>query len=415
MFSPTLFIHRIPIVRTTLHRHSNDILLKQTTQRRQLSCPPQKSVPIARKQLPTISAMDAQNDITDIEELHRRAIHEKQSTYIDPTTGFTVFTELAHLKRARCCGNMCRHCPYGYCNVKGVEARNAIAESGNREETGRLVKMIMDGTYYDNGVRCRQPEDTTIKISNTTMNGTQRQTEAVRGKGGYAGGTLTNKNVPYTRKGDTGTSQLFTGERRSKDDAIFEAMGTVDELCCIVGTVHAELAKNDAKSDATTSNDPKSSTQTYGELPDQLLDVMSRLFDIGSHIARPSKSTDDKKSVFPSHHCDILEEWIDTMTEQLPELTSFILPTGSPASSSLHVARTVCRRAERRMVPLFREFECCDENALAYVNRLSDYLFSAARFVNYCDGKEEVQYRRESGVKGGDVAGRERVVVRLKD
>jgi cob(I)alamin adenosyltransferase len=67
------------------------------------------------------------------------------------------------------------------------------------------------------------------------------------------------------------------------------------------------------------------------------------------------------------------------------------------------------------MVPLIRDYGCCDPNSLAYVNRLSDYLFTAARFVNYCDGKDEVQYRRERGLKSSEIGGRERVVVRLKD
>jgi cob(I)alamin adenosyltransferase len=380
-------------------------------------------------------AMTQTSEITDIEELHRQSILNKQTTYIDPSTGFTVFTELAHLKRGRCCGNMCRHCPFGYSNVKGLDPslsnQHAMAVSGDRVGTNLLVDKIMNGTYYEE--QCfdhgrggqlqiddcgqQQPIDITANVQNERI---MTQTETIRGKGGYAGGTLTNKNVPYTRKGDTGTSQLFTGERRSKDDVIFEAMGTVDELCCIIGTVYADLVKNDTttKSDADATCTDKeakpSSHKLYGELPDQLLDVMSRLFDVGSHIARPSASK-EKQSRFPSHHTNILEEWIDTMTEQLPELTSFILPTGSSASASLHVARTVCRRAERRMVPLIRDHECCDPNSLSYVNRLSDYLFTAARFVNYCDGMDEVQYRRERGMKSGEVGGRERVVVRLKD
>ena len=113
------------------------------------------------------------------------------------------------------------------------------------------------------------------------------------------------------------------------------------------------------------------------------------------------------------------EEWIDTMTDELPELLSFIIPTGSPASAQLHVARTVCRRAERRMVPLVHDVGTVDPAALAYVNRLSDYFFTAARFVNYCDGIDEVQYRVEERVLGDDSGKganfhRERVVVKLK-
>mmetsp|Transcript_2311 Transcript_2311/g.2794 ORF Transcript_2311/g.2794 Transcript_2311/m.2794 type:complete len:106 (-) Transcript_2311:57-374(-) len=81
------------------------------------------------------------------------------------------------------------------------------------------------------------------------------------------------------------------------------------------------------------------------------------------------------------------------MTEKLPELGSFVLPTGGKASAQLHVARCVCRRAERRTLPLVRE-GVCDPNVLQYLNRLSDFLFTAARWANFCEGKEEVQYRR---------------------
>merc|ERR1711862_11096 len=159
------------------------------------------------------------------------------------------------------------------------------------------------------------------------------------------------------------------GERRSKDDILFEAMGTVDELCSVVGTVHAELNR--------LSNSGDNAHQ-YGELQDQLLDVMSRLFDVGSHIARPTlKATKTDNDTFKSYHADLLEQWIDTMTDQLPELTSFILPTGSPASAQLHLARTVCRRAERRIVPLVQEETgSLDPTALSYINRLSDFFFT---------------------------------------
>jgi len=100
--------------------------------------------------------------VADIEDIHRQAILDKQSTYIDPHTDFTVFTELAHLKRGKCCGNQCRHCPYGWSNVRGVgrvdvdDASSSSAKddavraiSGDRVGTAMLVRRIMDGTYYD--------------------------------------------------------------------------------------------------------------------------------------------------------------------------------------------------------------------------------------------------------------------------
>lgn len=363
--------------------------------------------------------------ITDIEDLHRHAIMNKQSTYIDPATGFTVFTELSHLKRGKCCGNMCRHCPYGWSNVRGTSENesNARAISGDRECTGRLVKQILDGTYYDNDedtnplatkLESNGAKLNTLNNNPTVTTDTSNSATITRGKGGRAGGTLTSKNVPYTRNGDKGTSQLFTGERRKKDDILFEALGTVDELCSVVGVVYAELKA--AEKRASNDNGNTSTKSIYGELPEQLLEVMSRLFDVGSHVAKPvpnikemDKSQKGNKG-FSSDHTAVLEEWIDAMTEELPELTSFILPTGSVASSNLHVARTVCRRAERRMVPLVQEEETCDPDALSYVNRLSDYLFTAARYVNFCDGSDETQYR-----KARSIVQRERITVKLSD
>lgn len=362
--------------------------------------------------------------ITDIEDLHRHAIMNKQSTYIDPATGFTVFTELSHLKRGKCCGNMCRHCPYGWSNVRGASenASNARAISGDRECTGRLVKKILDGTYYENedtNPLATKLESNGVKLNThngnlTETTDTSSSANSIRGKGGRGGGTFTSKNVPYTRNGDKGTSQLFTGERRKKDDILFEALGTVDELCSVVGVVYAELKA--AEKRASTENGSASTKSIYGELPEQLLEVMSRLFDVGSHVAKPvpnikdmDKSQKGNKG-FSSDHTAMLEEWIDAMTEELPELTSFILPTGSIASSNLHVARTVCRRAERRMVPLVQEEETCDPDALSYVNRLSDYLFTAARYVNFCDGSDETQYR-----KARSIIQRERITVKLSD
>jgi len=168
-------------------------------------------------------------------------------------------------------------------------------------------------------------------------------------------------------------------------------MGTVDELCSFVGVAHAYLL-----------NSHRRKKNFYGALPVQLLDVMSRLFDVGSHVAKPPPATSDGSTVFvpngigdgfDADHVDDLEEWINEMTEDLPELTSFILPTGAPVSAALHVARTVCRRAERRVVPLVVHHKTCDPNALRYLNRLSDFLFVSARWVNYLEGQEEIEYK----------------------
>lgn len=303
----------------------------------------------------------------DIEDLHEAALQRYSTTYTDPSTGFMVFTELAHLERGVCCGNQCRHCPYGWSNVRAGQRRDAKVTSGDKEGVRALLEDI----------KARQQPLPT-----------KRPVEPVADPktGGRFGGRLTAKNVPYTRGGDKGTSQLLTGERRSKNDDAFEAMGTVDELCSIVGVVHAELRQMDG----------------HEQLQEWLLDIMSRLFDIGSHVAKPRRMDDNGEVTFEAdgigggfdrQHIQELEDWIDLVTEDLPELRSFILPTGAVASAQLHNARCVCRRAERRVVPLVQN-GVCDPNALKYLNRLSDFFFSASRLVNYREGIEELQYRK---------------------
>ena len=314
----------------------------------------------SRFTLSSLSVMTDRRTVEDIEELHQRSLEEGSTTYIDPETGYTVFTELTHLKRGFCCGNQCRHCPYGFERVRSGIRRQAKVKSGDKDTTNRMVKEILQLK----GKKKRQ----------------QQQQQQQRGMSTST--STTTKNVPYTRQGDGGTSQLGTGERRSKTDCNFEALGTVDELCSFVGVVHAHL-------------NPE---EHYGDLESQLLDIMSRLFDIGSHVAKPREGEEFEANGigdgFDSQHIDALESWINQMTEDLPELTSFILPTGAIAAAHLHTARTVCRRTERRVVPLVMDDQTCDPNALKYLNRLSDYFFVAARWVNFVEGKEEIQYQR---------------------
>ena len=322
----------------------------------------------------------------DIEELHALAVQKGSITYTDPSTGFTVFTELAHLRRGTCCGNQCRHCPFGWENVaNGTKRKDGKCSSGDLDSAKRLVESMTlskeETAFVSTGVVNSHPND-----ESCLPNG--QSTSSREGKGGRKGGKYTSKNVPYTRTGDKGTSQLLTGERRSKADDAFEAMGTVDELCTVVGVVHAELMS------------VENAEEIFGDLPEWLLDVMSRLFDLGSHVAKPKKDpngdfdADGVGGGFDSTHCDQLEDWVDLMTEDLPELVSFILPTGSKGAAQLQVARTVCRRAERRVVDLVAE-GVSDPNSLRYLNRLSDFFFTAARWVNLQEGREEIQYRRE--------------------
>lgn len=333
------------------------------------------------------STMYAASDTVDIEEVHKQALLNGARSYEDPATGFTVFTEKFHLERGTCCGNQCRHCPYGWQNVAREDVRRpAKLRSGDKE----AAKQILD--EYD-----------AMKEQQSGKPSSGRVKKRV---GGTSGGRLTDKNVPYTKKGDSGTSQLLTGERRKKNDAAFEAMGTVDELCSIVGVAHALLLES-SKQQEQLNGEPID----YGELPEWLLQVMSRLFDAGSHIAKPIKlkegdgDSEDEESAkekfkadgvgggLDIQHVEALEDWIDTMTELLPELKSFLLPTGSAVAAQLHVCRTVCRRAERTVIPLV-EAGVCDPNVMSYLNRLSDFMFVASRYGNYCQGAPEIEYRR---------------------
>jgi len=178
----------------------------------------------------------------------------------------------------------------------------------------------------------------------------------------------------YTKTGDGGKSSLFTGERRPKSDELFEVLGTIDELSSNIGLAMAHA-------------DPK---LAYNE---QLQRIQCILQDIGSLVATPHSSarkSHKDRVVFSSRHTNELEEWIDEYTKELPALENFILPGGSVTSSTLHVARAVCRRAERKLVNV----EEVDAEALKYLNRLSDFLFTLARYAAKLDGVEETIYIR---------------------
>ncbi|KAJ2807081.1 hypothetical protein H4R20_001423 [Coemansia guatemalensis] len=186
----------------------------------------------------------------------------------------------------------------------------------------------------------------------------------------------------YTRTGDKGASSLFTGERRPKDDAVFEALGSTDELSSMIGLAIAHLEGTGAST-----------------LIPRLEIIQCLLQDVGSNIATPVGSKSQakvKRTRFDAdgNHCTRLEEWIDELSEGLPVHRSFILPSGGPAASTLHVARTICRRAERSLVPLMEDI---DKEAFMFVNRLSDFLFVAARWVAMKQGITEKIYVHHQG------------------
>ncbi|KAJ8378254.1 hypothetical protein AAFF_G00244580 [Aldrovandia affinis] len=182
----------------------------------------------------------------------------------------------------------------------------------------------------------------------------------------------------YTKTGDKGFSSTFTGERRPKEDQIFEALGTTDELSCAIGLAR-EFCIDRGHS-----------------FTEELEKIQCVLQDVGSNIATPQSSARQshiKKTAFSGQPISDLESWIDRYTEELPPLTNFILPSGGKSSAALHVARSVCRRAERSVAPIVRSGEA-DAEVAKFLNRLSDYLFTLARYAAMKEGNSETIYRR---------------------
>jgi len=178
-------------------------------------------------------------------------------------------------------------------------------------------------------------------------------------------------NVIYTRTGDKGETGLGDGSRRPKSDPRVQAMGDVDETNCAIGL--AILAVRNASDAADLAIEP------------MLTRIQNDLFDLGADLCLPREAHEPPGKalrVAPSQ-VKALEEAIDALNAKLHPLRSFVLPGGTAAAAALHQARAVCRRAERAMVALAEiDGEEVGEAAIAYVNRLSDYLFVAARAAN---------------------------------
>lgn len=178
----------------------------------------------------------------------------------------------------------------------------------------------------------------------------------------------------YTRRGDDGETGLFGGDRRPKSDARIVAYGEIDEL-----NAHLGLAAAGAVDEATRR---------------RLDTVQEDLFAIGAHLA--TEPRDGRKvpelPPLPAGRTADMEGWIDEATEVTGTLKHFILPGGSESAARLHVARTVCRRAERSVVALASR-SAVDPGILAYLNRLSDYLFAAARLENHRAGRGDVEWK----------------------
>jgi cob(I)alamin adenosyltransferase len=179
-------------------------------------------------------------------------------------------------------------------------------------------------------------------------------------------------NRIYTRTGDAGRTRLATGQQVSKTDLRVEAYGAVDETNACIGLARVHLTA-----------DP--------ELDAMLGRIQNELFDLGADLAtppRPDEEAGSKLRILDSQVAR-LETEIDSLNDRLPGLKSFILPGGTPAAAALHQARTVSRRAERDAVRLVEAGEPVSGPAMRYINRLSDFLFVAARWAND-GGKAEV-------------------------
>lgn len=178
----------------------------------------------------------------------------------------------------------------------------------------------------------------------------------------------------YTRTGDNGTTGLGSGDRVAKYDPRVECFGETDELNSHIGLL-STLVDN-------------------AELLRQLTDIQHRLFDIGGELSLPGVITLSDEPVTS------LEEWLDGMNDALRPLTNFILPGGSPAAAQTHICRTVARRTERKLCE-FASTAGSEVNpaSIAYLNRLSDYLFVLARFLNKESGFDDVLWKTAEQLK----------------
>lgn len=191
----------------------------------------------------------------------------------------------------------------------------------------------------------------------------------------------------YTKTGDKGTTSLADGSRVSKADLRLETYGTVDELNAVVG-----LCRSSLESSQTLS-------KTARKLMDDWLEcVQNDLFNLGGDLATPIASRWENMVLVGEAEITRLEQMIDELQDSLPPLREFVLPGGTRANAELHLARTVCRRAERFAVQLQEHAEI-NPQAIPFLNRLSDFLFVASRWVQHESGVAEVTWKKSGGLR----------------
>ncbi|MFE4351192.1 cob(I)yrinic acid a,c-diamide adenosyltransferase [Peribacillus butanolivorans] len=185
----------------------------------------------------------------------------------------------------------------------------------------------------------------------------------------------------YTRTGDKGQTSVIGG-RLDKDDIRVESYGTVDEVNSYIGLAVTEL-----------------DSAIFADVLTDLEKIQNELFDCGGDLATVSEKAPQKLT---DEAITYLEERIDAFIVEAPELEKFILPGGSKASATIHIARTVTRRAERLVVSLIKSGAAVSPLSLQYLNRLSDYFFAVARVINFRLGVKDVEYIRSANVfRGG--------------
>lgn len=193
------------------------------------------------------------------------------------------------------------------------------------------------------------------------------------------------KSQLYTRTGDLGTTSLVGGTRISKADARLEAYGTVDELNSWLGVLVSKTSMPTAQRDL-------------------ILFIQHRLFDLGAYLATPpapagvdgaAAAVMPQATSLGQQAISRIEHAIDTLDDATPAARQFVLPGGTQLSAWTGVARTVCRRAERRIIALNQTGQYVDEAAIRFVNRLSDYLFALSRYLNHAAGEPEVYWNKD--------------------
>ena len=315
------------------------------------------SNPTTRQHTPTM--------LQDIEDMHKQACSEGKHTYIDPTTNLTVFTRVSHLARGSCCGCGCRHCPF---------QKTKISEDEDSQRTREVTTK-----------KRQRPQKPVISTLSPTSTSTSTFSSSSSSSSSSPPITV-SKNKVYTKTGDSGTSSLFTGERASKDDLVFEALGTIDELNSFVGFARDRIY-------AECSNHP---------LVPFLERTMKVLLSLGSSVATPvsgatprqlERATFDKQNV----HVVEVEHWIDQLTDALPDLRTFVLPYGGASCSSLHICRSICRRCERCVISVkkLRDYNQRIDSGLKFLNRLSDFFFVAARYACHFSKHLDTAYRAD--------------------